>query len=504
MEKNDCDRTTQQLHTLVRQRFHVPSLYPYQQLVIKHILEAAGLYGSDAARGAPRCQLVVLPTGSGKSLCFMLPAMLISGITIVVYPLLSLMGDQGRRMQQLGIPCEFLRGGQSGTEREAIWRRLQDGSSRFVITNPETLVQESVLDTLARLPVSLFVIDEVHTVTQWGESFRPSYLELPSVMKRLAPTQVVAFTATASGRITGRIISILFSGEVPHIVRADPDRPNIRYRSVCTLHPLHDIQMLLTYTVNRPALLFCATRKRCEDMAWELYKRTGDPDIRYYHAGLERNERRRTEQWFHGHERAILFSTSAYGMGVDKGDIRTVIHLDIPSDIESYLQETGRAGRDGMSADAVALVTHSDRTRAMLLRNDHPLRLLTGALVQQTRCRRAALLELLGYPKESCNGCDVCEGTASDTADGEDQIIAMITRYPLRFTARQAAAVLCGTKEGRIETERCNPWSAVLGTWDAEDLQRAIGTLVETGSLRRCNLPLVRGKLWGKRRKALP
>ena len=361
MDTNLVDRQTEKI---LHETFHLASLYPYQNLVIRSILERGGLYGKTARTAAEPTQLVVLPTGSGKSVCFMLPALLLEGLTVVVYPLLSLMNDQMRRMEHLGCRAVMLRGGQTAVERQAVWKQLEEGTSRFVISNAETLSHPPVCERLARLRVSLLVIDEAHTVTQWGESFRPAYLGLHAISRQLNPSQVVAFTATASPRIIERVTKILFGGERPHMVYGNPDRPNIRYRVLPSLVKMHDLQMLVTCAYSRPMLIFCSSRARCEHVAWELYFRTGVSDVRYYHAGLARDERERTESWFFHSTSGILVSTSAYGMGVDKRDIRTVIHLDIPADTESFLQESGRAGRDGSTANSIVLVGTGDSLKA--------------------------------------------------------------------------------------------------------------------------------------------
>ncbi|PKL10963.1 MAG: hypothetical protein CVV52_15720, partial [Spirochaetae bacterium HGW-Spirochaetae-8] len=170
--ETELDPIDERVYRLACQKFHLQSLYPYQELVIRTILERGGLYGDQRKRVSHRNQIVVLPTGSGKSVCFMLPALLLPGLTVVVYPLLSLMNDQGRRVEALGATAVFLRGGQSVVEREKVWSQLAAGTARFVITNPESLDNRSLLEKLSRFPISLMVIDEVHTVTQWGDTFR--------------------------------------------------------------------------------------------------------------------------------------------------------------------------------------------------------------------------------------------------------------------------------------------------------------------------------------------
>lgn len=486
------------IQELLRSQFHLESLYPYQELVIRSILERGGLFGEEDSDSAPVRELVILPTGSGKSVCFMLPAILLEPITIVVYPLLALMNDQKRRAEQAGLKAGCLRGGQSKEERTLLFDRLARSEIKFLITNPEVLTNESVILQLQRMPIALFVIDEVHTVTQWGESFRPAYLHLKEVIRRLAPAQVVAFTATASPRIIDRIQKLLFADNPVHIVRGNPDRPNIRYRTLPTLAPLHDLEMLCTYTITRPVLIFCDSRLKCEQIAWELLLRTGDRHIRYYHAGLDRSERNATERWFFESTEGVLVSTSAYGLGVDKRDIRTVIHANLSQDVESFLQESGRAGRDGKRATSIVLIGSNELQKASRVDATHPFRRLFNAVAQTQRCKRQALLELLKFPEEGCSGCDVCDGTTFGTADGENQILRLILTYPFRFNVSTAAHLLCGSRFGHLcsPIQRSNPFFAVLKRWRVEDIERAIMCLVAFKRVRMCRVPGFRGRVF--------
>ncbi len=471
--------------TTLHEKFNLPSLYPYQELVIRTILERGGLFGEDQCEVAPEHQIVVLPTGSGKSVCFMLPALLLPGITLVVYPLLSLMNDQGRRMEKLGAKAVFLRGAQSSQEREQVWMELESGDSRFVISNPETLRNNSVLAKLSTYPISLLVIDEVHTVTQWGDTFRPSYLELPRIIENLKPEQVTAFTATASPRIIQRVTDILFGGKAANIVKGDPDRPNITYRALPSLCKIHDLEMLVTHPLPRPIVVFCSTRDRCEKTAWELARRLHDPDVRYYHAGLEKVERQATERWFYKNKKAILCATCAYGMGVDKSDIRTVIHLDLSPDVESFLQESGRAGRDGQQAHSMVLLGSEERKRLIELGPESRFGKLLSVFTDDSICRREGLLKLLGFANDNCSGCDICGKSQIVSAEGEFEMLSFFRREPIRHTITGAAYLLSGS---RLQW-RCPPmhrhdaWYGVLSNWCPQDLISAIGELRHKGLL---------------------
>jgi ATP-dependent DNA helicase RecQ len=309
-----------------RERLGIGYLYPYQRLVVANVLDAA-------TEGAePLRQAVLLPTGFGKSLCFQLPALLLPGPTVVVYPLLALMEDQRRRLEALGVRCATLRGGQSPEERRAAEDSVERGEAKIVITNPECLASARVLDFLAAARPSHLAIDEAHCVFEWGESFRPSYLELGAIAERLAPQALSAFTATASPFVLEAVARILFRGEAYRTLEGDPDRPNISFAVASTLSRERTLERLARSS-ERPAIVFCSSRDGSRMAARLLRERLGETEIRFYHAALERPEKKAVEEWFLESRTGILAATCAYGMGVDKKDIRSVIHLDAPPSV---------------------------------------------------------------------------------------------------------------------------------------------------------------------------
>ncbi|MFA7395837.1 MAG: RecQ family ATP-dependent DNA helicase [Sphaerochaetaceae bacterium] len=470
MQKSDTHSTDHLLFKTLQTHFHLSSLYPYQELVIRTILEQHGLYGKELIEPITRALIVILPTGSGKSLCFMLPSVLVKGVTLIIYPLLSLMNDQYRRIQEAGFPVEILRGGQTYQQRQHIFNKLKMHHSSFLLTNPETLAQSEIISELQTFHISQFVIDEVHTLTQWGESFRPAFLTLPSLIEQLNPTQVLAFTATASRFIIQRISSLLSPHTQPHIITGNPDRPNIHYFAYPSLSKIHDLEMLLRYTITLPALIFCTSRKRCEVLASSLVERNIECEIRYYHAGLDPEQRREIESWFFTSEKAILIATSAYGLGVDKKNIRSVIHYDLPNDVESFLQESGRGGRDQGPTQSIVMVTKDD-----------PPSPLVDLFSQHKRCRRSELLRLLAYPYDQCSGCDVCEHSYLTSYDGEKEIKRLCLYYPLRFSIYEAAHTLVGSEHS--SPHRYNLNFGVLHSWKIEDVVRAIRVLIRTKEL---------------------
>jgi ATP-dependent DNA helicase RecQ len=453
-------------------------LFPYQRLVITNILEAARSAGipfinleqtlpqiidialqDESERefhidGVPPDsdrevwsgygrQIVILPTGAGKSLCFQLPARLIDRPTLVIYPILALMADQERRLRAQGSRVVVLRGSQTTEEREAIASVLRLPANTLIIANPEVLKTRQVRDMLGQARIGHVVIDEAHCVSQWGESFRPAYLELGEILGELKPPLLTAFTATASPEVLDKIRRYIFNDGDVHIVMGNPDRPNISYRLVRTLAKEAALRQLLA-TLPRPAIVFCGSRSRTEQLARALRYALHSREIYFYHAGLEREEKKTVEEWFFKSSTGILVATCAYGMGVDKADIRTVIHFDCPNLVEAYLQESGRGGRDGRPATATLLWGPEDEER-------------TGPLAEygrnRDRCRRELLLTLLtggiGRRTEVIGG-----GEAADTAGavGETETAgaggtAGLPGAPLSGTSR--------TEAGMIELATC-------------------------------------------------
>ncbi|HUW39653.1 MAG TPA: RecQ family ATP-dependent DNA helicase [Rectinemataceae bacterium] len=479
---------------LARERFGLDYLFPYQRLAVASVLDAA----AEDAESRPLRQVVLLPTGFGKSLCFQLPALLLPGPTLVVYPLLALMDDQKRRLDSLGIACAVFRGGQSREDRKKAEDDTASGRAKIVITNPESLAQERLLSFVAGLRPSHVAIDEAHCVSEWGETFRPAYLELGRILNRLSPPAVSAFTATASPTVLESISSRLFGEAAPELISGDADRPNISYGVVRTLCREHSLARLAR-ELARPLIVFSASREGVQLLARSLSRRLGDAEVKFYHAGLEKDEKRSIEEWFMASADGILVSTCAYGMGVDKRNIRSVIHFEAPSSVEAYMQESGRAGRDGLAATAILLSAPDDRLRlggetgsGRAARAEAFL----GYARSSSGCRRAALLGLLGAPgaeTRTCSGCDRCEARASELYEGEKEIRFFLSVQSRRFDAQGAAAVLAGGRGRGAASIRCAGWGS-MADWEEADLLGALAMAKSAGLLRECKR-LWKGKL---------
>lgn len=405
--------------------FGIKYLFPWQRMVIANILEAfdirTGISEKSSEKDEPPHesnedsfvkgkQIVLLPTGAGKSLCFLVPAVVLPGITIVIYPLLALMTDQHRRMTEGSLQAVMFRGGQTEEEREESFTKLENGTAKVIIVNPEVLQNKQLLERIKKLGVSHVAIDEAHCVSEWGDSFRPSYLTLGEILEDLKPPVITAFTATASPTVLSRIAEILFKGEA-HVVRSEADRQNIHY-FVRYAAAKKKEALILSRQEDRPLIIFCGTRNRTEEMARELNACFGNDFARFYHAGLEKCEKDEIEKWFFDSEDGVLCATCAYGMGVDKKNIHTVIHLDPPQTAEAYIQEAGRGGRDGSVAKAILLWSPEDSLRTSAF----PEGSREAALRQfaETKdCRRQVLLDALGAEQAVCSGCDLCNDRLS-------------------------------------------------------------------------------------------
>jgi len=536
------------LTNAVKQLFGLSYLFPYQRLVVANMLEAAQAAGiqvqwppvpetspGDGAEDAPDepadgtettagdppdgaevtadgpadgaslgRQIVILPTGAGKSLCFQLPAMLLAGPTLVIYPILSLMADQERRLAERGFAPVLIRGGQSEEEREAIWEKLRTGKSKFIIANPEVLLTAKVKAKLSELGIIHVVIDEAHCVSEWGESFRPSYLEIHAILEAAQSPLVTAFTATASAPVLEKIEKYIFGENSAHRIAGNPDRPNIEYRALgCIVRDLAVRDLLLTN--KRPAIVFCSSRPGTEKLARYLRNRLAEEsvpwaaEIRFYHAGLSREEKKELETWYLHNAEAVLISTCAFGLGVDKSDIRTVIHRDCPPSVEAYLQESGRAGRDGGQSRAVLLWGPNDTARLKQTRSPQEaarLEQLFRYARDNSRCRREALLDLLNYegdggkPEKFC--CDVCSGEDASNSPctelREEQSLEDFFRRNRRaYTINEAARKLA-----QAETVH----------WSEEEAKEAIRALIQKGTLAKAKGPLWKDKITAARRRS--
>ncbi|MCR5289341.1 MAG: RecQ family ATP-dependent DNA helicase [Treponema sp.] len=424
--------------------FGISSLHKMQKIVIEDILLYTSRHSALASQTTQQDdvqphRIVLLPTGAGKSLCFMLPALLSSGPTLIIYPLLALMNDQERRLEALHIPYTTFRGGMTKEQKQKAFEKIRLGA-KCIIANPEVLQNTVLLNQLAHCSISHIAIDEAHCVSEWGDTFRPAYLTLGTIIKKIAPKTVSAFTATASEPVLKRISQVLFDDNA-RVIQGDGDRQNIHYYTHFT-EAKNKALLHFAITERRPLVIFCRTRKQAEQTAYTLALYFGNDIVRFYHAGLEKEEKKAVESFLFTQPQAIIATTCALGMGVDIPGIRTIIHLSPPPSVESYMQESGRAGRDGKTAKAILFWNTSDFD---LIKKD-----TTGRMqffieyLQSTQCKRKLLLQALGCPDAeniSCTGCSVCNTSLQDRhkqSDG-DFAYSLIKRHQKQWSFIEAS-----------------------------------------------------------------
>lgn len=455
--------------------FGITYLFPWQRLVIANILDASKTEDSPCnAR-----QIVIFPTGSGKSLCFLVPSLFLPGPTLVIYPLLALMSDQQRRISEAGLGCVVFRGGQSETERDALFRKISSGT-RLILANPEVLRSPGLLRKLASCGISHAAVDEAHCVSEWGETFRPAYLELGRMLRSIGVRVITAFTATASAPVLERISSSLFGGEA-HVIRSEADRPNIAYSVIRTCSKEKDV-LRLALSEQKPMVIFCGTRLHAEDLAREINTCAGRQAAEFYHAGLEKSEKDLIEKRFYGSSSGILCATCAYGMGVDKKDIHTIIHADVPETVESYVQESGRAGRNGLPARAVLLWSPEDSIRTSSFAEGSRGRVMKD-FAESGKCRRQVLLDALGAEKAVCSGCDICDSRRNGSTDYAQTAFRFIRRAHRLYTKAglQEQLLMVLNRQSRTDCKR--------RIWNYADIAELLSQMEKAGAVRTCSWP---------------
>ncbi len=374
---------------------------------------------------AGRDVFALMPTGGGKSLCFQLPALLREGLTIVVSPLIALMKDQVDALQASGVSATFLNSSLDGTEARARLRGLYNGEFRLLYVAPERLMLEGFLEKAQNWNIAQIAIDEAHCISEWGHDFRPEYRELKKLRTLLPQVPTMALTATATTRVREDILKQLKLRE-PQLYVASFDRPNLTYRVVPKASPYEQLRTFLRARPQDSGIVYCASRKSADSLARQL----NDDDIpaKPYHAGLEGAERGRHQDMFLRDDVRVITATIAFGMGINKPNVRFVVHHDLPKNIESYYQETGRAGRDGLPSECVLLFSAADvvkQTRFIEEKSADEAVLAREQLRQMVHyaeareCRRTTLLRYFGEerPDEPCGGCDNCL-TPRETFDG--------------------------------------------------------------------------------------
>ena len=432
--------------------FGYPSFRGQQAAIVERVAA-----GGDA--------LVLMPTGGGKSLCYQIPALLRDGVGVVVSPLIALMQDQVDALAEVGVRAAFLNSTQDFDEASRIERLVRSGGLDLLYVAPERLLTPRCLDLLAASKIALFAIDEAHCVSQWGHDFRPEYIRLSVLHEQFPNVPRIALTATADQQTRAEIAERLQLQQAAQFVSSF-DRPNIRYQIV---EKANGRQQLLDFIEAQHAgeagIVYCLSRKKVEETA-EFLNRHGIAALPY-HAGMEHAARAANQARFLREDGIVMAATIAFGMGIDKPDVRFVAHLDLPKSIEGYYQETGRAGRDGLPADAWMayglqdvvqqrrMIDESDADDAFKRVQGMKLDAMLG-LCETLSCRRVRLLGYFGQPSEACGNCDTCLAppAAFDATLPLQKLLSTIYRVGQRFGAGHVLDVLRG-----VDSDKARQWS---------------------------------------------
>ncbi|MCL3881669.1 DNA helicase RecQ [Marivita sp. GX14005] len=462
--------------------------------------------------------LAIMPTGGGKSLCFQLPALVRHGVTVVISPLIALMRDQVRGLREAGVAAGALTSSNTPEENDAIWDMLHRGDLKLLYLAPERLASGGTQRMLQQAGVSLIAVDEAHCVSQWGHDFRPDYLRIGE-LRRALDVPLAAFTATADAETQVEIVERLFDGQPPRTFLRGFDRPNIHLAFAPKNRPREQIMAFAAARKGQSGIVYCGTRAKTETLARALYDE--GHTACHYHGGMDPEERRRVEARFATEDGLIVVATVAFGMGVDKPDIRWVAHADLPKSIEAYYQEIGRAGRDGAPAETLTLYGADDiRLRRAQIDEglasperrdaDHGrLNALLG-LAEAQECRRKTLLGYFGESDVSCGNCDLCD-TPAKLIDGTQAVrkaLSAALRTGESFGAGHLIDILLGTKTEKVlgrshdnlptfgigKDLKRGEWQAVFRQMMGLDLMRPDaerhGALVMTEAAR----PILRGE----------
>jgi ATP-dependent DNA helicase RecQ len=436
--------------TILRETFGYQSFRAGQQEVIEAVI-------------AERDSLVIMPTGGGKSLCYQIPALAKQGLTLVISPLISLMKDQVDQLKADGVAAECVNSSMPREELISVFNRMNSGQLKLVYVSPERVLTNDFLERLSSLQLAMIAVDEAHCISQWGHDFRPEYAALGQLRQHFPQVPVMALTATADDATRNDIVSRLCLND-PHIYLGSFDRPNIRYNLVEKHKPVSQVIRFLATQNGQCGIIYCGSRKKVEMLTEKLCNN----HIRAagYHAGMDADERAYVQEAFQKDDIQIVVATVAFGMGINKPNVRFVLHFDIPRNIESYYQETGRAGRDGLPAEAMMLYDPADMgwLRKILDEKEdgpqkrvetHKLNAMNAFAEAQT-CRRQVLLNYFGeYREKPCGNCDICLDPPKhfDATEAAQKALSCVYRVNQNFGMNYVVEVLRGMQNIRVREQ---------------------------------------------------
>ncbi|MFN0199307.1 MAG: DNA helicase RecQ, partial [Planctomycetaceae bacterium] len=445
-----------------------------------------------------RDSVVVLPTGGGKSLCFQAPAMCADGLAIVVSPLISLMKDQVDALVSCGVPAACVNSSNSAKDRRRIADEIERGQLKLLYVAPERLVMEHTLEYLKGIDVSFFAIDEAHCISEWGHNFRPEYRSLKLLKEVFPDIAVHAYTATATSRVREDIVQQLGLSD-PQVLVGSFDRPNLFYKVERRRDRLAQILDALERHAGESGIIYCISRKDVDETSSVLNQR-GYRTLPY-HAGMSDDDRQRNQNAFMQEQVDVIVATVAFGMGIDKSNVRFVIHAGMPKSLEAYQQESGRAGRDGLDATCYLFYSGSDITVWKKLLDDLEGEAREGAMSSLSAisdyctgvvCRHRGLIEYFGQRLDidNCNACDVCRGELNLLDDAlvvSQKILSCVVRLNQKFGGDYTSQVLAGSKDQRITSlghDRLSTWG-LLATHGKQNIRDWIEQLVGQGFLEK-------------------
>jgi ATP-dependent DNA helicase RecQ len=409
-----------------------------------------------------RDTLAVMPTGGGKSLCYQIPALLLDGLTLVVSPLIALMKDQVEQLRTNGVPAVFLNSSLSPEAYQENMEWVRDGSAKLLYVAPETLLTPRIFSLLSSLKLALLTIDEAHCISEWGHDFRPEYRQLVNVRRRYPQAVCLALTATATPRVRSDIknnLNFLQSNEFV----ASFNRDNLFIEVVPKTDPIAQTTRFLKGFIDQSGIIYCFSRKQVDELS--AYLASKGYSVRPYHAGLEDTERQANQEAFIRDNVQIIVATIAFGMGINKPNVRFVIHYDLPKSVEGYYQEIGRAGRDGLPAHCLLLYSYADVAKLNYFNKQKEgeerrvasqhLNAIVKYAEDETNCRRKPLLSYFGetYTKRNCKNCDNCNAappTLSDITIPAQKFLSCVKRTGECFGAGHVTNVLLGSKAERV------------------------------------------------------